>query len=290
MSDRDVLIVDDNVAILRERARELEQEGYSVASYTFAKLEALGARGALFIQHLKLEAKILVDTRGRLRLFLARFQPRSDYSSELADNVRLAALAGTVCEGSKGALLAADILYVTVRNYGVLRLAERGIHRYAYDAILRVMEEEGLLQVGARPVLSQLRFLKCLYRAGEEVRGKRALETVSHALGLLPSEHFPAALKVESPTIILERAAPEEPAPVYLLLRDLEKRYVALSTTVRAQDMDRNLEDLSSWIRNPRAYAVISREVAPRLRGAMRNLIRRKLDRMPHIVSTGVIQ
>lgn len=44
---------------------------------------------------------------------------------------------------------AADVLYVTVRDFGVLSLAERGPYVFAYDAILDALREEGFLDWGA---------------------------------------------------------------------------------------------------------------------------------------------
>src|SRR3546814_20354704 len=82
---------------------------------------ALAALGSLFVQHLKLEAQVTRDVSGRLTKLLADFSPRADSSAEIADNAALPALAGTVPFGDRGVLLAADILYVVMRNHGVLR-------------------------------------------------------------------------------------------------------------------------------------------------------------------------
>lgn len=110
MSDRDILIVDDNVTVLRERAKALTDEGWSVAAYTFAKLFALCGKGALFIQHIKLESSLLVDQDGRLERVLADFELRASYQNEIHENGKLAALAGVAPQGARGCLLAADIL------------------------------------------------------------------------------------------------------------------------------------------------------------------------------------
>lgn len=64
ISDRDILIVDDDCDVLRKRSVILKNDGFSVASYTFRKLQALAQHGALFLQHLKLEAVIISDRRG----------------------------------------------------------------------------------------------------------------------------------------------------------------------------------------------------------------------------------
>ena len=262
LSDRDVLIVDDDVKTLAARSLELESRGASVASYTFAKLMALAARGALFIQHLKLEAQVTRDVGGRLTKLLSDFSPRANYSMEIADNAALSALAGTVPAGNKGVLLAADILYVGVRNYGVLSLAERGIHVYGFNAVTSSLEAEGLIVSGGARALAALRFLKSLYRSGEEVRGDAIHDTLEAALSVLPPAFFPTHVKTLAPHRIID-APPPTGATAYLLLRDLERRFVALQALGHDPTSDADLARLARWITNPRAYVLISHRLAP---------------------------
>ncbi|MER9560673.1 hypothetical protein [Mesorhizobium sp. M0571] len=274
LSDRDILIVDDNVQALRYWSQKLEEDGWSVASYTFAKLEALSRMGALFIQHLKLEASIIADRDGRLSSLLRSFEPRRDYSRELAENCRLAALAGEVPPGSRGALLAADILYVATRNHGVLLLAERGIHCYSYSVLICALEDERLIPAGTSRDLASLRFLKCLYREGEAAHGEHIPEALDRALAALQAYQFPRRMRQVAPSAIVHGPAPKEPAFAYLHLRDLERRLVALKSAYPEITFDSDLARLSSWIANPRAYSALSERIAPRLRNKIENLLR----------------
>jgi hypothetical protein len=261
LSDRDVLIVDDDVEVLAARTAELASQGASVASYTFAKLMALAARGALFVQHLKLEAQVTSDLSGRLTRLLADFSPRADYSAEITDNAALSALAGTVPTGGRGVLLAADILYVGVRNHGVLSLAERGVHLYAFDAVTAGLESEGLIAPGGARALGALRFLKCLYRSGES-GGFEAAHVLKAALDVLPPEFFPRRVRAFVPRRILATPRPTSAVP-YIVLRDLERRLVALQALGHDPAVDADLARLARWIANPRAYASISQRLAP---------------------------
>jgi hypothetical protein len=269
MSDRDILIVDEDTAVLRRRARELKAGGWSVASYTFAKLRYLASRGALFIQHLKLEARILCDSEGKLSSLLDEFKPREGYRAEIRENARLAGLAGATPTGSRGALLAADVLYVAVRNFAVLRLAERGIYRFAYSTLLEGLEEERVIPSGGTRALSRLRFLKCLYRAGEQERGRHVRQIVMQAMAVLPHAHFPKRLEIIEPRAILQSSAPPGWASSYVHLRDLERRLVAVEALQSHAKATGDLEKLSRWIANPRSYAAISSRLAPRLRAAL---------------------
>jgi hypothetical protein len=274
ISDRDILIVDDDPAVLQARSRVLEAEGWSVASHTFRKLNALSHMGALFVQHLKLECRVLVDRDGRLTDLLASFRPRTDYAAELQENARLASLAATVPEGPRGTLLAADILYVTVRNFGVLSLAERGIHAYAYTAIGTGLETERLIAPGGARAIASLRFLKCLYRAGESGSGGSTRRAVEDALVVLPRRFFPADFHSVPARDVLAMPAPCEPAAPYHVLRDLELRLLALQAIGGGDAVDGDIARLSKWIANPRAYASIAGRVAPAIRASMADALR----------------
>lgn len=271
LSDRDVLIVDDNIETLAARSAQLKAQGASVACYTFAKLEALAAHGALFVQHLKLEARIGRDHGGRLKRLLTEFVPRSDYSTEIGDNSALSALASDVPTGPRGMLFAADILYVGVRNHGVLSLAERGVHAYSFDAVAAGLEAEGLIAPGGARALGALRFLKCLYRSGEASRGDAAREAVEAALNVLPEQFFPATVKAVDPRILIAQERPVGVA-AYLELRDLERRLLALQALGHDPAVDADLVRLARWIANPRAYASISQRLAPRVQAAIAQL------------------
>jgi hypothetical protein len=273
MSDRDVLIVDDSLIALNARTRELEAAGWSVASYTFSKLEALASRGALFLQHLKLEAQIVRDSRGRLGRILAEFKPKENYAAELIENGRLAALAGTVPVGARGTLLAADILFVAVRNFGILTLAERGIHLYSYGEVVKALEEQRFIRANGASALSALRFLKCLYRSGEEDQGTRIVSVVNRALGYLPAV-FPPRVRLVDPQVVLCGAAPPDTASAYFCLRDLELRLTALSAIDSTVSDKEEYRTLLRWISNPRAYAALSNRIAPALRQTIADRMR----------------
>ncbi|MDW6024868.1 hypothetical protein SAZ10_24235 [Mesorhizobium sp. BAC0120] len=266
LSDRDFLIVDDDLEVLRARAAALKADGLSVASYTFRKLENLAGRGALFIQHLRLEASISADRDGRLAALLATFCPKDGYEPELKDNARLASLIATVPAGSLFELWAADVLYVTVRNFGVLWLAGRGKYVFAYDRILEALYEEGMLDARGVADLRQLRFLKSLYRGDHTGTIGVVRQKVRAALAGLPRDHFPANLRIVSAEEVLAAPAPPVGAPSYIILRDLEKRMLAARFLLGGTFDDPALAALNGWVRDPRVYANLSARRAPALR------------------------
>ena len=269
LSDRDFLIVDDDVRILRERSAALRADGFSVASYTFSKLEHLSRVGALFVQHLRLEANVSVDRDGRLGRLLAAFRPKSSYTAEIMDNGALAELIARIPPGPVAEMWAADVLYVTMRNFGVLSLAERGRYVFAYDAILDALREEGFLDKEAVANLRQLRFIKSLYRG--DATGSHGVVglKVRSALAGLPRGYFPRVSSVVPAASVLSAPGPSESGSAYLLLRDLEKRLIAARLVGCDPDLDDGLVELVRWIRNPRAYANLAAGLAPKFRARL---------------------
>lgn len=275
MSDRDILVVDESVSKLRERSAYLTACGWSVAPYTFKKLGALVLNGALFIQHLKLESEIVADREGRLRQILDGFRPRACYTEELASNARLAELAASIPDAPNGPLYAADVLYVAIRNFGVLKLAERGTHCYSYREILAQLENERIVLPGAAAALEPLRNLKSLYRSAPSLDTGSAIDAVKLALEYLPAHDFPQAIEVVSAAETVGAGWDDEVSVPYIQLRDLEKRYVALSVLDPTARFDVEISRLARWIANPRTYAQWSARNA----GSIRLRIKERLAR-----------
>ena len=273
LSDRDFLIVDDDVRVLRARTMTLKAQGFSVASYTFRKLDWLASCGALFVQHLRLEAAITTDRDDRLAGILASFRPKEVYDDELKANARLAALVSTVPVGAVPELWAADMLYVTVRNFGVLWLASREEYVFAYDGILDSLQAAGILRSNSVLHLRQLRFLKSLYRGDHAASGGVVRAKVRSALAGLPREYFPAASRVVPANEILLASPPEAGSAAYLVLRDLEKRMLAARSISGERLGDAALDALDGWIRDPRVYATLSAARAPQLRAKLASYV-----------------
>jgi hypothetical protein len=264
ISDRDYLIVDSDTDVLKTRSLDLIQDGWSVASYTFAKLSALSKHGALFVQHLKNESLITVDKNDQLRQLLHSFSPKESYQAEIRENALLASLIKTRPESSRGGLWAADVLYVTVRNFGVLSLAEKRKFTFSYSDIIDELIAEGMVHKKAHSALLNLRFLKSLYRSGENFSSNKIEQTVSAALKELPFGAFPSESTPISPKKILTKAqcAPLDSSSYYRL-RNLEKCFLAASALDGAFVHSGLAKEMLKWIENPRAYAFVSALVEP---------------------------
>ncbi len=258
LSDRDILIVDTDINLLKQRQTALEFSGWSVASYTFAKLDALIQKGSLFIQHIKDEAEIHRDEGGMLRSRLDYFQPKSSYRKEIMENTQLANLTSSWPKSARGALWAADVLYVATRNFGILHLAQKKRYLFSYSKLLKALADDGDIDVEAVPDLLKLRLAKSLYRSGEYVASDTVSDIVLRTIEVLPEQFFPKQSIAVTPVQILSEASTlPRKAPAYHRLRSLERIYVAL-LALKPDSVPKELEALSQWIENPRAYAFFS--------------------------------
>jgi hypothetical protein len=256
LSDRDILIVDSDTALLRDRQKALENEGWSVASYTFLKLEALARKGVLFLQHLKAESTIHRDLNGQLRSILDGYRPKDSYSNDLQENARLANLIAFRPNCHSSDLWAADVLYVTTRNFGILTLAQTGRYIFSYSKIVEALADQGVVRRTAVNDLLQLRTAKMSYRSDRRFGGSAAAALVERSLHSLPESAFPRQSVAIAPrsVILHARALPAE-APSYHRLRHLEKTYLAALALRPTRGRATELAELTRWIENPRAYA-----------------------------------
>ncbi|TAD87918.1 MAG: nucleotidyltransferase domain-containing protein [Alphaproteobacteria bacterium] len=266
ISDRDILIVDDDVSILKRRTAELEAAGWSVSSYTFQKMAALANNGALFIQHLKLESKIIHDRTNRMAKILESFTPLSSYRTEIKKNREFADLILEVPDSATGALFAIDVLFVVLRNYGVLFLAEKGVHVYAFQAILLELQKEDLLAPSAVELLTEIRDLKTKYRNKVPVEKGEATSLLLKILPYLPSQCAPKKLEFVSPERILKSVNRAKRQSSYFQLRDLEKKVIALRDLGCWIPPDSLVANIIKWKDNPGIYANLSAALAPVIR------------------------
>jgi hypothetical protein len=238
-------------------------------------LAALSKGGALFIQHLKIEARITNDPDGRLGAVLDAFRPKSSYQTDIDLNFKLAELAATYPNTAVGGLWAADVLYVALRNFGVLYLAQGGRYVFSYAEILTVLAADGLIDAEGGGDLLWLRLAKSLYRSGEKISPTTINARLARAVRSLP--HFlPIVLAPQMPAKILRSLAPLSAAsPSYHRLRQLECAYIALATVNPGYRSSQRIAQLKRWINNPRAYAnlaaLLEGEIVADIRAAVSN-------------------
>lgn len=163
MSDRDVLIVGSDSDERRQVELDWRASGWSVSCFSRDHLERMSEFGSVFIQHLKQEGTIVCDD-GFLSELLLNFRLHGDYQSQLVH--ALAPLRWTrEAAGIWPRLCAADILFVSLRNIGVLESAMRGHCVFDFDSIVCLIAEIAALDKDQQQALTNLRQCKFSYRS-----------------------------------------------------------------------------------------------------------------------------
>jgi len=165
-SDRDLLLVASRLDDLRAVAALYSAAGWSCSLYSWRALERLCSRGGFFVEHLRLEGKVLRDLDDALAHRIAIARSKTSYSAEIEQARHLFGVIEFVPETSWGATWALDILMVAVRSFGYATLANRGMYVFNYNQMLGRLVSFGLLSRRASLQLAALRIWKVRYRTG----------------------------------------------------------------------------------------------------------------------------
>ena len=252
LSDRDLLVISDDSIHRRQLTELWSRKNWSVASYTPTRFQKLVESGSLFVQHLRQEGQILQDAGNWLREHLAKARPKESYSVDAANSVLLAAPAERfdVDAPIAQSLLAADVSYVAVRNFGICHLADKGSLSFDYSKIVEAIGKDLNLHRSEISLLASLRKGKVAYRKG---------------LNSLPLTGSVGELRAVLSKLFVHRplAQVESESPIrwlgggYPMLRDFEASVITrLGKQPSKNDIQQyGLEETWKWVRNPRTYS-----------------------------------
>ena len=163
-SDKDLLIVAENYWDLKTLRVEYEKQGFSVSTYTYSKLKFMSENGSLFIDHLVKESKILFDKQNLFVSILQNHKSKKPTKAQFTDNQKYFDLLEFVPNSSKGFGWFCDCLYVGIRNFLILKSADRGSFNFSYLTLLEETVSEKLITKNEFNVLKELRVIKRNYR------------------------------------------------------------------------------------------------------------------------------
>ena len=250
-SDRDVLIVASDWQCREDLVRHWREDGWSVATYTPNRLKKMIGAGSLFVQHLRLEGRIVTDKSGWLKDTLWRAVPKESYFKDAAASVALAQPIERFCPHAKISeqLISADMAYVALRNFGICYLADRNQLSFDYAHIVSRLSEDFGLRLVERELLASLRGAKALYRKGV---GCADIEGNIKDLSKVLSKFFVGQpLTPVSPSCPVRRLAGG-----YSTIRDFEASIVAKHgrTPTESEIHSVGLDDVWRWVKRPRDY------------------------------------
>ena len=249
LSDKDALVISSCYERVVDVVEEYESNGWSVAYYTWNRLNKLADYGSLFIQHLKQDGKIVYDNQNSLYKLLTEFSPKNSYQRELVDSMNITSALGRRINSIDLAMCQSDIIYVWLRNAMILSSASDGVFEFQYDKLAKAFSEQKGKGTEGYEVLIKLRNLKHQYRSREidldvESYMKQALQ-----LGC-------EAFNVEVPDFEALRPAKKSESN-YCTVRDIESLLVARFglTTLEVIPAQSEIGEIWSFVQNPREYS-----------------------------------
>lgn len=163
-SDKDILIVSEKYENIKKLRTEYENQGFSVSTYTYSKLNFMSLNGSLFIDHLVKESKILIDYNQKFRSILKNHISKKPNSKDFQDNKNYFKMLEFVPNSNKGFGWFSDCLYIGFRNYLILKSAEKNNFNFSYLALLEELKNENIIAENEIEILRELRVVKRNYR------------------------------------------------------------------------------------------------------------------------------
>lgn len=251
ISDRDVLIVTDDVEAAKCTVAKWSEAGWSVSLYSRKRLSSIAKAGSLFVKHLQLEGTMVADPSGWLTKALDQYRVKQSYSSEIASALDLALPLQRL--RSDGPIvdpaIAADIGYVFLRNYAIYRCAEQKSYVFDYAELLEELQQIERFSDRCRYQLMDLRMGKHIYRSGHS-----ALRDLSNMR--LAADWIEEACS----SLTLGRIAPDTPvrflATPYSTLRDCEAALAVHGLFDKNHDaLPQSIKQIWRMIRSPKDYS-----------------------------------
>lgn len=164
-SDRDLLIICPPSQKSR-LLKKYRKQGYSISFFTKNQLEGMKKCGSLFLQHLKSECSVIVDSGGDFHRFIESCEFIPPSQSELQRCEMAVTTVFAWPNASQTDSWKADWLYCVLRDYLVKKIANE--HSLAFgisDISNYAIQEWGIAKNEIR-CLGQLRLIKSIYRSG----------------------------------------------------------------------------------------------------------------------------
>jgi hypothetical protein len=257
MSDKDILVVDDDRGALHESQIAFKSLGWSPVCFTWNRFERAVKQKGLFIQHLKLEGAVVSDQQDRFMELMSQFSVRSDYCNEVRQSCELLHALDDIPDSQAGRYWAMDVMHVGLRSLGVATLANHGIYRFSLSGILDGLREIGVLSLSDTEQLRVIREFKWRYRARQFQRPIEMSDVCK--LADLVSRRFHLDLNVHTtkPESAILHALNDGGlnSNWYLRSRILERALLSMSPRhVEDRDLAAMKSDLFDVIKEPSQY------------------------------------
>jgi hypothetical protein len=163
-SDKDLLIAGESYTTINKLKKEYEKQNYSVSTYTYKKLQFLSNNGSLFIQHLKKESTVLIDTDNNLNSILDNHKESIPTIKQLRESVDYFKFLKYIPNSNWGYAWFCDCFYVGLRNHLILKSAMKGEYNFSFLNLADDLLKSKQIDINNFEILRQLRVVKKTYR------------------------------------------------------------------------------------------------------------------------------
>ncbi len=258
LSDRDLLVVASDKIRRDDMTGHWQQLGWSVATYTPSRMLKMISSRSLFIQHLKQEGMMIEDKNGWLGNQLGQARMKCSYASDAKSSVLLAMPMERLDQNKSinDELIAADLAYVAVRNYGICYLADRDRLTFEYSQIVKELAKDFNLSKMEVSLLQSMRAGKVSYRNSSrcfEIVG--IVDDLIHLLSKFFYHRPLGKIKQDNPIRNLHTG--------YNTLRDFEAWMIStMMHDTLINTKSRNIDNVKKWISSPRSYSWNIRKIS----------------------------
>jgi hypothetical protein len=165
LSDKDLLII-NSYKNKNRLVKKYSKEGYSVSFYTPIQLSYMRDKGSLFLQHLRLESKIISDKENLFKEFINSCVHTKPTISEIGKCRRSLYNALKIPKEEKLNAWLSDYIFVLSRDYFVKYFALKGKLVFNINELCHEIHLEFGLTKKDTLALLDLRKIKNIYRTG----------------------------------------------------------------------------------------------------------------------------
>lgn len=165
ISDRDVLLIENDLNMRKFIAEKFIRAGFDIRSYSRKRFLNLSYRNPLFVRHLLREGKFYGLNSKYYRASIsgevsdAFLKKSSDWS------VNLCEVAFNTPDSMVGRFWMMDVFYVAVRNFGIVQTHQEGYGSFSYRDCMNFLKHRYGLTYEERDALLYLRIAKNRYRS-----------------------------------------------------------------------------------------------------------------------------
>lgn len=169
-SDKDMLLIGNNLEDLFKEKEKRINNGHSVTCMTTAKAKHMVNHGSLFFKHIIDEGRLVEGSKNNFFEIIKNWKPAPSYQDEINANADLFELLSYLPKNQIGILTASDIVTISIRNILIRKFASHGLYIFSWEHISNTALQFNLIDLNEKNILLHSREIKNFYRQGYKIQ------------------------------------------------------------------------------------------------------------------------